>query len=353
MTRVLVFNFFGGVMDRGIPLYAQDIAECMRRIGLEPLELRCPRWLRPFPRLLRNLAFVVFEQLVAPAMRALRGCELTVYPYNSAGIVDAAMGRSVVVIHDLISNGRGNGALAARYIRCTQAFHRALARPVCAASAHTLEQLRRLPAFRRCALHLWPNPFYAFEAALSRRQEPAQPGLHGRLRVLLCSGAGPNKDYAGALLHFRHSRVLEGAELRVVGFGDDANLARRQVNALPAPVRGRIVVLPRLSLDELAAEYAASDLVWVHTHKEGFGRFVVEATMSGRPVLASNIRAFRRLVQPGVHLYRRDQFDAAAAQAVSVQLAPRPGAAASHAPLEAAVREVVGLDAAVGSNLTH
>ena len=343
MTRVLIFNFFGGVMDRGIPLYAQDVAECMRRIGLEPLELRCPRWLGSLPRMLRNPMFVAFEQLVAPAMRALRGCVMTVYPYNSAGIIDAALGRSVIVVHDLIGNGRGNSALAARYIRYTQAFHRALARPVCAASAHTLAHLRRLPAFRRCALRLWPNPFYAFEAALARRNAPTPRRGHQHLRVLLCSGVGENKDYAGALALFRHSRVLERAELRIVGFGDDAHLARRPVGRLPASVSERIVVLPRLSLDKLVAEYAASDLVWVHSHKEGFGRFVVEAMMAERPVLASNISAFRKLMGPGVYLYRRDYFDAGARHALSGHSVPRPNTAAFHAPLEAAIRETAAV----------
>jgi glycosyltransferase involved in cell wall biosynthesis len=345
MTRVLVFNFFCGVMDRGIPLYAQDIAECMRRIGLEPLELRCPRWLRRLPRPLLNAAFVLFEQAGAPLVRALRGCALAVYPYNSAGVIDAALGRSVIVIHDLIGNGRGNGRLAARYIRCTQAVHRGFARPVCAASAHTLAHLRRLPAFRRCALRLWPNPFYALEAALERRRTAVPRGVQARPRVLLCSGIGPNKDFAGALERFKRSQVLGGVELRIVGFGEDAYLARRRASHLPVAVRERIVVLPRLSLDELVAEYAASDLVWVHSLKEGFGRFVIEGLMSGRPVLASNIGAFRQLKGSGVYLYRRDHFEEAAARALTAGLEPRPLIAVDHAPLEAAVREVVGMHA--------
>ena len=341
MKRVLVFNFFGGVMDRGIPLYARDIAESMRRVGLEPLELRCPRALRRLPRALRNSLFVLFEQVAAPLARALRGCTLTVYPYNSAGIVDAVLGRSVIVVHDLIGNSRDTAGLAARYIRYTQAVHRKFARPVCAASIHTLAHLRRLPAFGRCALRLWPNAFYAFEAALSRRRAETSRGEQERLRILLCSGIGPNKDYAGALAQFRHSRALEGAELRIVGFGDEAELARRRASHLPDPVRERIVVLPRLSLDELVAEYTASDLVWVHSRTEGFGRFVIEAMMCGRPVLASNIGAFRRLKGPGVFLYRRDHFDEAAERALVARSAPHPNLSAYHAPLEAAVREVV------------
>ncbi len=342
MTRVLVFNFFGGETDRGIPQYAQDVAECMRRMGLEPFELCCPRMLRRLPRGLRNAAFVLFEQVVAPLARALRGCALTVYPYNSAGVIDAVLGRSVIVIHDLIGNGRGNRALAASYIRCTQAVHRRLRRPICAASAHTLAHLRRMPAFQRCMLRLWANPFYSFEAALARREGTRQPQRgHGPLRVLLCSGLGSNKDYAGALTLFRESRVLELAELRVVGFGDDADLARRRADHLPSAIRDRIAILPRLSLDQLVAEYSECDLVWVHSRKEGFGRFVIEGILSGRPVLASNISAFRRLIAPGVSLYRRDHFDAGASRALSCDATPDSNTASFHAPLEASVRETV------------
>ncbi|MGH8241717.1 MAG: glycosyltransferase [Steroidobacteraceae bacterium] len=343
MSRVLIFNFFDGVMDRGIPLYAHGIAECMRRIGIEPIGLRCPRSLRRLPRVLRNALFVVFEQLVAPAVRGLRGCALTVYPYNSAGLIDAMLGRSVIVVHDLIGNGRSNSAVAARYVRYTQAVHRAFARPVCAASAHTLAHLRRLPAFQGCMLKLWPNPFYAFEAALARCTALATRRRHRPLRVLLCSGMGENKDYAGALALFRSSLVLDGSELRIVGFGDDANLARRRTSHLPDGVRERITVLPRLGLDELVAEYTTSDLVWVHSRKEGFGRFVIEALLSGRPVLASNIAAFRKLMGPGVYLYGKGRFDAGAAHALSGGPAPHPNVSSYHAPLEAAVREVVDM----------
>ena len=343
LTRVLVFNFFGGVMDRGIPLYARDIAECMRRVGAEPIELRCPRWLRGSPRLLRNAAFAVYEQIVAPVVRVLRGCSITVYPYNSAGIVDAMLGRSVVVVHDLIGNGRANSTFAARYIRYTQSIHRRLERPVCAASAHTLRHLRQLPAFRRCALRLWSNPFYSFEKAIADRDLAPPRGGGGRLRVLLCSGIGPNKDFAGAVHLFRDSQLLRDAELRIVGFGDDAHLAEHRIEKLPLAIRRRISVLPRLSLTELVAEYAASDLVWVHSRKEGFGRSVVEARLLDRPVLASNISAFRRFRGMGVYLYPRGHFDAGVSRVLHGQPAPRIDTSTFHAPLETAVRDVLGL----------
>lgn len=344
MTRVLVFNFFSGVIERGIPLYAENIAESMRRVGLEPVMLRCPAWLRRLPRPVRNLAFALFEQIVAPAMRVLTRCSLTVYPYNSAGVVDAVLGRSVLVVHDFIPNR--HGSLAARYICMTQTVHRLLGRPVCAASTHTLHHLRRLNGFKRCAVALWANPFYSFEAALAVRSESLPAKREPGLRVLLCSGLGANKDYAGALKAFAQSRAFAGAELRIVGFGDDAHLAERRLRHLPAVVAGRIRVLPRLSLAELVAEYDGSDLVWVHSRKDGFGRCIVEGRLAGRPVVASDIGAFRHLATLDVSLYREGGLDAAVSRALQSTPSAVPSTVRYHAPLEAAVREVIGAHAA-------
>jgi glycosyltransferase involved in cell wall biosynthesis len=340
VKRVLVFNFFAGVMDRGIPLYAQNLAECMRRVGLDPVEIRCPRWLRRWPRPLRNVAFVIFEQIVAPITGLLRGCSLAVYPYNSLSMLDSLLGRGVLVVHDLIPNRRHN--LAACYICTTQAVHRRTGGRICAASEHTLKQLRRLAAYKRCPLALWSNPFYSFESALAWRAASVQRSNGGPTRVLLCSGLGRYKDYGGALRLFARSAALQGAELRVMGFGDDASLAMRRVLRLPADVRHRITVLPRLTLKDLITEYVASDVVWVHSKKEGFGRCIVEGRLSGRPVVASDIGAFRKFSPFGVQLYRKGAFDAVVSRALEHAPTANLSATAYHAPLEAAVSEVIG-----------
>ncbi len=339
MKRVLVFNFFAGVMERGIPLYAQNLAECMRRVGLEPIEVRCPAWLRRWPRPVRNVAFVLFEQIVAPLIGLLRGCSLAVYPYNSVSIVDSLLGRAVLVVHDLIPNRRHN--LAARYICATQAVHRRVGGRVCAASEHTLTHLRRLAAFKRCPLALWSNPFYSFQAADAwGTVSPRESG--GPLRVLLCSGMGRYKDYGGALRLFARSAALQGAELRVMGFGDDSRLALRRAQRFPPDVRRRITVLPRLTLKDLITEYVASDVVWVHSKKEGFGRCLVEGSLSGRPIVASDIGAFRKFASFGVHLYRKEAFDSAVSRALEGGPTFRLSPVEYHAPLEAAVSQVVG-----------
>jgi glycosyltransferase involved in cell wall biosynthesis len=342
MNRILIFNFFAGVMNRGIPVYARELGICVRHVGFEVVELTCPKWLRRAPRPIHNLMFVLFEQIIAPFMRVTRGCALTVYPYNSSSIVDALIGKSIVVVHDLISNERDNARFAAKYVRVTQTIHRVLRRPVCAASVHTLKQLRRLTAFERCDLQLWSNPFYSFDAALKRAGTQAGAAYPARPRVLLCSGMGPNKDFAGALKLFSTSEALRECELRIVGFGDDAHLAERRVNHLPLQIRERVSVRPRLALDELASEIATSDLVWVHSSKEGFGRPVLEALLANRPVVASDIGAFRALRHPGLYLYRENEFDSAVLLAWSgAEAVDDSFIHAYHDTIESNVREVL------------
>jgi glycosyltransferase involved in cell wall biosynthesis len=175
-------------------------------------------------------------------------------------------------------------------------------------SRHTMRQLERVRRYQHCEKFLWANPFYAFEAALAR-QPPHK--RHGRrpLTILLCSGIGPNKDFRGALRLLRNVTADSGIRLRVLGFGDDAHLAMRRLDLLPVAWRDRVTVLSRLSLDQTVAEFSGADLVWVHSRNEGFGRPVMEARMCGRPVLASDIGAFRQLRRfRHVHLYRDGTF---------------------------------------------
>jgi glycosyltransferase involved in cell wall biosynthesis len=343
VQRVLVFNFFNGIKERGIPLYARELEKCFERIGIGHVELACPRWARRLHPGLLNLMFVAFEQIVAPLVALLRGCAVTVYPYNSCGVIDAVLGRSVIVVHDLIPNERASRGLAAMYIRSTQIIHCALRRPVCAVSEHTLKTLRRLERYARCPLYLWSNPFYAFEETVARLAGETPPPR--AQRILLCSGVGPNKDFVGALQLFQLSADRHDAELRVVGFGADAFLARRRLERLPSSLTSRVTVLERISIEDLAREYRDCDLVWVHSKKEGFGRPVVEARISGGRVLASNISAFRQLKRLGcVSVYRQENFGELLAEHLSASRRCQHGALSArdlHRQLEAAVATVI------------
>jgi glycosyltransferase involved in cell wall biosynthesis len=345
MRRVLIFNFFSGVKERGIPLYASELSACMRRLGVDHVELTCPAGLRRLHPTFQNVCFVFFEQLVAPIIAGIQRCSVVIYPYNSCGIVDALLGRSILVVHDLIPNARPQRqALASMYIRLTQAVHCSLRRPVCTGSLHTLRMLRRLPLFSRGPMYLWSNSFHAFEDVA---QAIAGEGRCERKTqsVLLCTGAGKNKDLAGAIRMFEASAMQHRAELRIVGLGDDAPLHQRRVDHWLGVSAGRVTVLGKLSLADIAREYRDADVVWVHSLKEGFGRPIVEARIMGRPVLANNIGAFRRLTELGhLSVYDQSSFEAHLTSLLDQRGAPSPEQLSSvhiNRQLESSVLEVL------------
>jgi len=310
-ARVLVFNFFAGIKPRGIPVYARELEACFQRIGIAHRELRAPRWVAAMPSAVQNILFVLFEQLVTPFAARWHGCCVTVYAYNSGSLIDALAGRSILVIHDLITNRRDARSLAALYIKSCQAWHALMGRPIAVVSKHTMRQLDRIKRYQRCEKFLWANPFYAFEAALARTVARRERDAR-HLTILLCSGIGPNKDFRGALRLLRDMEPDEDIVVRVLGFGDDAHLAVRRLDLLPPHWRERVTVLSRLSLEQTVAEFSGADLVWVHSRNEGFGRPVMEARMCGRPVLATDIGAFRQLRRfDHVHLYRDSSFELA------------------------------------------
>ena len=345
--RVLVFNFFAGLKARGIPLYARELEVCFERVGAHHEELRAPAWLAAAPVWLQNLAFVYYEQVVAPWTARRLGCELTVYPYNSVGLWDAWRRRAVMVVHDLIPNRRDQRGLAARYIRTCQVLHARRGGPLATVSRHTQRQLQRIPQFALSPKYLWVNPFYGFERALALMPPaPAAAPVAGRrLRVVLCSGTGANKDFRGALTLLSRLGVSELPELRVLGFGDSAELARGRVTQRLRPAWAeQVTVLPQISLSAIIDEFRQADFVWVHSRAEGFGRPVMEARLCGRPVLATDIGAFRQLRKlRHVHLYRDEAFGDAWRAAVQDAQAPCPAAHADflHHQIEAEVARLL------------
>ena len=60
--------------------------------------------------------------------------------------------------------------------------------------------------------------------------------------------------------------------------------------------------------DAIVDAYHALDLVLFPSRSEGFGRVIIEAGAAGRPVVATNIPAFRELMPPELagHLVRPD-----------------------------------------------
>jgi phosphatidyl-myo-inositol alpha-mannosyltransferase len=93
-------------------------------------------------------------------------------------------------------------------------------------------------------------------------------------------------------------RQRPGLRLLVVGGGDVAE-ARLLV---PEPARDRVLFLGQASDADRAAALRTADVyVAPHTGAESFGIVLVEAMAAGTAVLASDLPAFRRLLEGGRH----------------------------------------------------
>lgn len=89
---------------------------------------------------------------------------------------------------------------------------------------------------------------------------------------------------------------MPGVRLLVAGPGDVDEIRR----TIPAEHRGSVTFLGAVSDEDKAAMLASSDLyVAPHTGGESFGIVLVEAMAAGAPVLASDLVAFRAVLDDG------------------------------------------------------
>lgn len=292
--RVLVFNFFSGIFQRGIPLYVDNLCIALEKSGVRAVQLRCPAFLRKRPRWLTNLLFVFCEQIVMPI--AGLGFSRSIYPYNSVSWLASIFGQPLLIVHDFVSARRRNKAFAARYIRATEAIHDCRGGDVAFISRDNCRMARVTQRYRRSPVYLFPNAFFAF-AALRASNPPARENY-----VLLCSGWGKNKDLEGALQLYLDSKLYEQHPLHILGL--QAQTERVAAFCAQHPeLQGKITVLPRMDDADVVGAYERAAWVWVHSLHEGFGRSIAEARLCGCRVVASNIRPFREQRDEAVTFY--------------------------------------------------
>ena len=88
------------------------------------------------------------------------------------------------------------------------------------------------------------------------------------------------------------ARRVPGARLLVAGPGDP--------DVVPTSVRDRVDLLGLVSEADKARAYASGDVYCApNTHGESFGIVLLEAMAAGTPVVASDLAAFRRVLQDG------------------------------------------------------
>lgn len=293
--RILIFNFFEGILKRGIPIYADDLSTVLEKWGIECVPIRCPKILKGLPRPLLHILFIAMEQIVVP-FAGLR-CDAVIYPYNSIAIAARLHRKSALVVHDFILSRAKNRSVAALYIRVTQNAYALCGGRVIYISRSTERIGKLLGQFPRSATYLFPNSFYKFMELASKTPRVRGDG------VLLCSGWGGNKDLAGALRLYLESGLYRSRPLRILGLAGRRGVVDGFEQEHPE-VAGRIHVMAQVDDMEVVEAYEQAAWVWVHSMAEGYGRSIAEARICGSKVVASNIPPFREQKDEATFLYR-------------------------------------------------
>lgn len=292
--RILLFNFFAGILRRGIPVYVENLSIALECSGFKCYELRCPRILDALPRPAINVLFVLTEQLIMPIAGMF--FDKSIYPHNSIALLAVFSSRASLIVHDLIPNHARDRKFSSRYVRATQRIFARCGGDVIYSSRQTMRMGRRFRQFPISRIFLFPNAFYRLISVRSEHA-PARQDF-----VLLCSGWGEHKDLSGALSLYLQSGLFRKRPLRILGLAG----RKAEVDAFMAKhveLAGKVSVCPRLSDSEVVAEYESASWIWIHSLKEGFGRSLAEARICGCRVVASDIASFREQADTYTFLY--------------------------------------------------
>lgn len=293
--RILIFNFFSGVMERGIPIYCKNLREALEQDGHHVFELCCPVWAHDLPKLVQNILFMLYEQLLMPVLALFHS--KSIYPYNTASILGSLHPGCLLIVHDFIPNRKADKGLVARYVRLTQLVHAALGRDVACVSTATYRVAVKLKAFAKSRRIILPNGFWTFRAVIRGLSFPQGE------RVLLSTGVGQNKDLRGALDLYASVLADRRIPLALLGLAGDTTITHRWLAEHPELDQALIRVLPRLTDSEVAEAYMRSRWVWVHSRNEGYGRSIAEAKCCAKYTIATNIPPFRDQKDHTVQLY--------------------------------------------------
>lgn len=301
--RILINDFIGGVLDRGMPHYVRNIIDGLREEGFAVSFVRAPRLFRKIPRSLFYMIAVLFEQTVPPALGFLKRADLTLYPYNSIALIDLVTGRGRIVVHDLEQLNRVMSPSKLYYLACYRAL-KWLERPVYTISELTRQRMIESGLFGKCSIMILPVTFYTFERLIAGQS----PGRNDRTSILLCTGSTANKDVEGLAADYLPKLLAAGYSVTVVGLHKATDMPPFAPLAQYV-ASGRLRICGRLTDREVAAEYQKHPIVWVHSLREGFGRCVVEGRLAGGRVVCSDIPEFAGMRaemrdDPEVYLYK-------------------------------------------------
>ncbi|MGC6076271.1 glycosyltransferase [Citrobacter sp. wls757] len=304
MKKVLLFNFYKGILYRGIPIYSSNLAFALQQKGCIVKEWSCPTYFSKLPRIIIDLIFIFSEQVIIPIIFLFGQYDKVIYPYNSCSVLSVFTNKSLLIIHDFIPNKKNKKkiSLSGLYIVITQRIHALFRRDVAFVSATTKRIGMNVVWLKNCRLYLFPNSFYSLEKRLLEAdfQNNSNYGY-----ITLISGNGENKEFTKAIDLWKSCDACKSQQLEVIGLGGHIEWAQDIVKTFELE---NVKILPVLSDDELIFKIKNSLLIWAHSTHEGFGRPVIEGRICGKNVLASNISAFREHKDDYVFLYNEHSF---------------------------------------------
>jgi hypothetical protein len=295
---ILINDFIGGVLDRGMPLYVRNLIDGLNEEGFRVSVVRAPRICRKLPRSLFYVITVLVEQTILPLLGLIRRADLTLYPYNSVAMIDLLTRRGRIVIHDLEQLNRGLSPSKAYYLACYRAI-KWLNHPVFTISELSRSPIRESGLFGTGPVTILPNTFYAFERLL----RAAAPLREPKNSLLLCTGSTANKDLEGVVSDYLPKLLQHGFRVSVFGLHKTADVSRLATFSAYLE-SGQLRLCGQLSDAEVAVEYKKHEIVWVHSLREGFGRCVVEGRLAGSRVICTAIPEFAELRDDNVYPYQ-------------------------------------------------
>jgi glycosyltransferase involved in cell wall biosynthesis len=331
--HILVNDFIGGVLDRGIPLYVRNLIDGLREEGFRVSVVRAPAFCRKLPRNLFYMLAVLVEQTALPVIGRLLRADLTLYPYNSLAVPDLLTGRGRIVVHDLEQLNRRLSLSKVYYLACYRAL-KWRDGPILTISELTRQRLIESGLFGCGPITIVPNTFYAFERLVG-----AETGQRNDAKsILLCTGSTANKDLGTIVADYLPQLLVQGYRVSILGL-HKASDAPKLASLQPFLGNGQLRVCGRLSDSEVAGEYRSHPIVWVHSLREGFGRCVVEGRLGGSRVICTDIPEFASLRDADVYLYK----NAAAFMATLEQLVRLEAPAGRYAsyPYRALLRSAI------------
>ena len=303
-NKIFVHDYMGGWLDRGIPLYTRNLIKTLRACNFSVVTISASGLQRKWPRCVNHVLGAITEQLVSPIMWRLRGADMAVYPYNSMPLLDISSRRTLIVIHDVMAFKFNTKQYTRFYYSLIYYFLKKARKPIYTVSLLEVERLKEF-GFADNQIGVLPNSFAGFcesQELLVSKYGDTGGDRNNNLKVLLCSGRGRQKNLPWVWRYLMPLAIEKFKSIEVLGLAGYRSQDREWLGI--DCVEQKVRILPGLSDVQVAETYYFSDIVWLHSLEEGFGRCLVEGRFAGKRIVCNDIPEFRVLADDFVFFYK-------------------------------------------------